>query len=134
MAHKTNTKYQVEALHEGWKILDKYVSLEEAIKIKRWRESHGETARINPMSRSDPSYLLYLGEEEATKVADELVRTNPAEAARGEVLTAEQCRFLLRQRIDHLTKTGKIPAGLASYHLEAFVEPFTGVLRHRGLL
>lgn len=128
-----DAKHQVEILADGsWKIVDKYVPLDEAVKLKRWRESHGEIARINPMSKSDPSYLLYLGEEEGAKVADEIIRTNPE--SRGEVLLPAQYIFLLGQRVEHLRKTGKLPRGITQDRFEAFEGPFGNVLRKRGLL
>jgi hypothetical protein len=130
-----SNKHQVEVQVDGaWRALDKYVSREEAVELKRRRVSHGEIARVVPMSKDDPSYLLCLAEEEAGKVADEIVRTNPSEAARGEVMTPTQYIFLLGQRVNHLRKTGKLPRAITRERFDAFEGPFSEVLRRRGLL
>jgi hypothetical protein len=135
------TKYQVEALMDGsWKILDREVSREEAIKIKQWRESLGEIARINPMSESSmpkdhPTYLLRLAMEEGEAVAAELIHTNPDGIARGEKLTTKQYHFLLKQITDRLRKSGKLPMKpISEIRFQAFEGPFWEVLHNSSLI
>ena len=134
------TNYQVEVLMDGaWKILDREVSREEAIKIKRWRESHGEIARINPMPASmpkdHPTYLRLLAIEEAEIAAAELIKINPDGIARGETLTPEQYHLLLQQVTNQLRKSGKLPTQpIPEIRFQAFEGPFYEVLLHRGLI
>jgi hypothetical protein len=82
-----------------------------------------------------PTYLLRLAVQEGKAVAAELIRTNPEGLSRGEKLTGEQYQFLLRQRLDHLRKTGRLPVRiLSAERLDSFEQPFWEILHRADLI
>jgi hypothetical protein len=87
------------------------------------------------MQKDHSTYLRLLAIDEATKVAAELIRTNPEGISRGETLTADQYNFLLRQVRDRLRKSGKLPVKkIDEIRFQAFEGPFYEVLRKAGLI
>ena len=88
----------------------------------------------------DPAYLLHLAEEEATKLAHELVRLNPEVVQEGralgsETLSTEQYHFLLKQIADRLRKTNRLPVKvLTTERSGAFEQPFWEILHQAGLV
>jgi len=83
----------------------------------------------------DPTYLLHLAEEEATKLVHELVRTDPTAAQESRTLSTEQYHFLLGQITDKLRKTNKLPLKpMTTDRFGAFEQSFWKILHRAGLV
>ena len=83
----------------------------------------------------DPTYLLHLAEREAENVLGELLKMDPTALQEGRRLSVDQYHFLLRQTVDRLRKSNKLPVKpLDGERFQAFERPFWEVLNRAGVL